>query len=90
MNSSEFEIAAKRRNCTKETRYLCAPDKYLSNLIEFCSDTSKSLFGEGNVMFSISVMMIMMMILERILILKTPAKLKYIIYANICKITISI
>lgn len=51
MNSSEFEAAAKRRNCTKETRYLCAPDKYLSNLIEFCSDTSKSLFGEGNVMF---------------------------------------
>lgn len=46
MNSSEFETAAKRRNCTKGTRYLCAPDKYLSNLIEFCTDVTKSLYGE--------------------------------------------
>lgn len=48
MNSTEFETAAKRRNCTKGTRYLCAPDKYLLNLIEFCSDITKSLYKNGN------------------------------------------
>uniref|UniRef100_K1R0D2 Uncharacterized protein n=1 Tax=Magallana gigas TaxID=29159 RepID=K1R0D2_MAGGI len=46
-NISEFETAASRRNCTKGTRYLCAPDKYLSNLIEFCTDVPKSLYGDG-------------------------------------------
>lgn len=48
MTSKEFEIAAKRMNCTGHSRYLCAPDKYLSNLIEFCTDTRRSLFKEGN------------------------------------------
>lgn len=90
MNLFEFEIVVKRRNCIKEIWYLCVFDKYLLNLIEFCLDILKLFFGEGNVMFSIFVMMIMMMILERILILKIFVKLKYIIYVNICKIIILI
>lgn len=48
MNATEFEKAARRRNCTEKSRYLCAPDKYLSNLIEFCTDRKLSLFQNGN------------------------------------------
>nr|XP_034315551.1 uncharacterized protein LOC117685339 [Crassostrea gigas] len=48
MNASEFGTAARRRNCSTHTRYLCAPDKYLSNLIEFCTDRRSSLFKDGN------------------------------------------
>lgn len=47
-NRTEFETAAKRRNCTGNTRYLCAPDKYLTSLIEFCTDQKKSLYGKDN------------------------------------------
>lgn len=47
MNATEFEKAARRRNCTEKSRYLCAPDKYLSNLIEFCTDRKLSLFQNG-------------------------------------------
>lgn len=45
MNKSEFEEAALRMNCSRDTRYLCAPDRNLSNLIEFCTDIKRSLFG---------------------------------------------
>lgn len=48
-NRTEFETAAKRRNCTGNTRYLCAPDKYLTSLIEFCTDQKKSLYGKGGI-----------------------------------------
>lgn len=47
-NAHEFETAAKRKNCTGNSRYLCAPDKYLSNLIEFCTDRPVSLFKNGH------------------------------------------
>ncbi|XP_052682874.1 uncharacterized protein LOC128163341 [Crassostrea angulata] len=45
MNISEFEEAAIRMNCPRDTRYLCAPDRNLSNLIEFCTDIKRSLLG---------------------------------------------
>lgn len=45
---TEFETAAKRRNCTRNTRYLCAPDKYLTSLIEFCTDQTRSLYEKDN------------------------------------------
>lgn len=48
MNSSEFEAAATRRNCSDFSRYLCAPDRNLSNLIEFCTDKTISLFEKDN------------------------------------------
>lgn len=48
MNVTEFEEAARRRKCSGKSRYLCAPDKYLSNLIEFCTDRKLSLFKNGN------------------------------------------
>lgn len=48
MNSTEFEAAARRRNCTGNSRYSCAPDKNLTNLIEFCTDVRKSLYGKDN------------------------------------------
>lgn len=47
-NENEFDTAAQRRNCTKGLRYLCAPNKYISSLIEFCTDRPRSLFGKGN------------------------------------------
>lgn len=47
MNANQFEAAAKKRNCTEDSRYLCAPDKNLTHLIEFCTDRKKSLYGEG-------------------------------------------
>lgn len=47
MNDTEFETAARRRNCTGKTRYLCAPDKNLTSLIEFCTDRRKSLYENG-------------------------------------------
>uniref|UniRef100_K1QIW9 Uncharacterized protein n=1 Tax=Magallana gigas TaxID=29159 RepID=K1QIW9_MAGGI len=47
-NRTEFETAAKRRNCTRNTRYLCAPDKYLTSLIEFCTDQNRSLYEKDN------------------------------------------
>lgn len=47
-NRTEFETAAKRRNCTRNTRYLCAPDKYLTSLIEFCTDQKISLYEKDN------------------------------------------
>lgn len=48
MNASEFKKAARTRNCTGNDRYLCAPDRNLSSLIEFCTDTKRSLFEKGN------------------------------------------
>lgn len=48
MNAWEFETAAKRKKCTGSYRYLCAPDRNLSNLTEFCTDTKRSLFEKGN------------------------------------------
>lgn len=48
MNATEFETAARKRNCTGDNRYLCAPDRNLSNLIEFCTDRKISLFHKGN------------------------------------------
>lgn len=49
MNKTEFETAARRRNCTGKTRYLCAPDINLTSLIEFCTDQEKrSLYGKDN------------------------------------------
>lgn len=47
-NAIEFKAAANRRNCTGHSRYLCAPDKYLSSLVEFCTDIRRSLFEKGN------------------------------------------
>lgn len=47
-SKDEFKTAAQRRNCTKGLRYLCAPNKYLSSLIEFCTDRKISLYQEGN------------------------------------------
>lgn len=46
-NAADFEKAARRRNCPEHSRYLCSPDKYLSNLIEFCTDRKKGLYGKG-------------------------------------------
>lgn len=48
MNKAEFEAAAKRRNCSKNKRYLCAPNRDLSSLIEFCTDAPKRFFGPDN------------------------------------------
>lgn len=48
LNATEFKAAANRRNCTGHSRYLCAPNKYLTGLVEFCTDTSRSLFEKGN------------------------------------------
>lgn len=45
MNKTEFERAARRRNCTGNSRYLCSPDKYLTSL--FCTDKKKSLYEKG-------------------------------------------
>lgn len=53
MNASEFERASKRKNCTGHTRYLCAPNKYLSNLIEFCTDRKRALYGKGMKIISV-------------------------------------
>lgn len=47
LNATEFETAAKRRNCTGNSRYLCAPDKNLTSLIEFCMDRNRSLYEKG-------------------------------------------
>lgn len=48
-NKSEFEEAAIRMNCSRDDkRYLCAPNRNLSNLIEFCTDVRRSLFGPDN------------------------------------------
>lgn len=55
LNSTEFRTAARRRNCTKNSRYLCAPDKNLTSLIEFCTDQRTSLYSGG--MFAMSLMM---------------------------------
>lgn len=55
MNKPEFERAARRRNCTGNSRYLCAPDKYLSSLIEFCTEQEKSLYEKG--IFASSLLM---------------------------------
>lgn len=51
-NKTEFETAAKRRNCTVNTRYLCAPDKHLTSLIEFCTDQKRSLYEKGGIALS--------------------------------------
>lgn len=61
MNATEFKTAARRRNCTENTRYLCAPDKNLTSLIEFCTDQRRSLFGKG--VFAISFINKRMLIL---------------------------
>lgn len=47
LNATEFETAARRRNCTENSRYLCAPDKNLTSLIEFCTDQKRALYGKG-------------------------------------------
>lgn len=47
MNRIEFEEAKMKINCSQDTRYLCAPDRNLSSLIEFCTDVRRSLFGPG-------------------------------------------
>nr|XP_022297619.1 immune-associated nucleotide-binding protein 8-like isoform X2 [Crassostrea virginica] len=47
-NKVDFDTAAKNRNCPGESRYLCAPDKNLTNLIEFCTDRPPSLYGPDN------------------------------------------
>ncbi|XP_052691517.1 uncharacterized protein LOC128169406 isoform X2 [Crassostrea angulata] len=47
-SKDEFKTAAQRRNCTKGLRYLCAPNKYLSSLIEFCTDRQIGLYQKGN------------------------------------------
>lgn len=47
-NAIEFVTRARRRNCTENTRYLCAPDKELTSLIEFCTDQRRSLYQYGN------------------------------------------
>ena len=44
-NKTAFETAAEKINCTG--RYLCAPNKELTNLIEFCTDRPRSLFLQG-------------------------------------------
>ena len=44
-NKTAFETAAEKLNCTG--RYLCAPNKDLTNLIEFCTDRQRSLFLQG-------------------------------------------
>lgn len=46
-NKTEFQTSAERRNCIGGSRYLCAPNKYMSSLIEFCTDRKRSLFGTG-------------------------------------------
>lgn len=47
-SENEFKTAAQRRNCTRGLRYLCAPNKYISSLIEFCTDRPRSLYAQGN------------------------------------------
>lgn len=47
LNATEFETAARRRNCTEKTRYLCAPDENLTSLIEFCTDQRRSLYAQS-------------------------------------------
>ncbi|XP_065942121.1 uncharacterized protein [Magallana gigas] len=47
-SKTEFQRASQRMNCTKDLRYLCAPNKYLSSLIEFCTDRKRSLYEKGN------------------------------------------
>ena len=44
-NKTAFETAAEKIKCTG--RYLCAPNKDLTNLIEFCTDRKRSLFLQG-------------------------------------------
>ena len=44
-NRSVFETAAEKMNCSG--RYLCAPNKDLTNLIEFCTDRRRALFLAG-------------------------------------------
>lgn len=48
MNASEFRTAARKRNCSGNSRYLCAPDKNLTSLIEFCTDQRRSLYEKDN------------------------------------------
>ncbi|XP_062586808.1 uncharacterized protein LOC134248417, partial [Saccostrea cucullata] len=45
MNSSTFQRAAIRMNCTTDTRYLCSPDNQLQSLIEFCTNRKRKLYG---------------------------------------------
>lgn len=52
MNKTEFETAAKRMNCTGRSRYLCAPNSDLTNLIEFCAEKTRSLFPKGTYILS--------------------------------------
>lgn len=53
VNKIEFETAAKGRNCTGDTRYLCAPDKDLTSLIEFCMDRPRALYDKGVIAMSL-------------------------------------
>nr|XP_022300702.1 uncharacterized protein LOC111108910 [Crassostrea virginica] len=45
-NKTEFERASEKMNCSG--RYLCAPNRDLTNLIEFCTDRRRSLYSAGN------------------------------------------
>lgn len=56
MNKTEFETAAKKRNCTGDTRYLCAPDKNLTSLIEFCTDEKRGLYEKGVIAMSFTML----------------------------------
>ncbi|XP_048741997.2 ankyrin-1-like isoform X3 [Ostrea edulis] len=48
-NATTFQRASDRMNCSGTSRYLCAPDNALSNLIEFCTDHPRvSLYGPDN------------------------------------------
>lgn len=58
MNASDFKKAARTRNCTGNDRYLCAPDRNLSSLIEFCTDTKRSLFEKGNFFISFEIIFV--------------------------------
>ncbi|XP_048740261.1 uncharacterized protein LOC125654360 isoform X2 [Ostrea edulis] len=48
LNTTSHKDAKLRKNCSGNTRYMCAPYKDLSYLLEYCTSTSRSLFIEGN------------------------------------------
>ncbi|XP_062599299.1 uncharacterized protein LOC134260769 [Saccostrea cucullata] len=47
-NKSAFQKASEKMNCSEGLRYLCAPDRYLASLIEFCTNRNRSPFAKGN------------------------------------------
>ncbi|XP_061178688.1 uncharacterized protein LOC133187361 [Saccostrea echinata] len=48
LNMTTFEKASRNMNCSGNTRYLCAPNKDLSSLIEFCTTAKRGLYGPDN------------------------------------------